>query len=110
MSTFESTEIDNYLSLFNQELDSDNNNDTITNDDNSSVIICEECDIPTITHGLDIWECPKCGSIVEQLIDNTAEWRTYPDGTKSDSIRCSAIINNLLPQSSKGTIILSNPT
>ena len=55
MSTFESTEIDNYLSLFNQELDSDNNNDTITNDDNSSVIICEECDIPTITHGLDIW-------------------------------------------------------
>jgi|TARA_B100001996_G_scaffold102823_1_gene77194 transcription initiation factor TFIIB len=109
MSKFESTEIDNYLSLFNQELDSDNN-DTITNDKNSSVIICEECDIPTITHGLDIWECPKCGSIVEQLIDNTAEWRTYPDGTKSDSIRCSAIINNLLPQSSKGTIILSNPT
>ena len=89
---------DQYISLFNQH--DSQENETIEESDNR-VIICPDCEIPTITHGLDIWECQKCGSIIEQMIDNTAERRTYPDGTKSDSVRCSAVINNLLPQSTK---------
>ena len=59
-------------------------------------------------HGLDVWECPQCGSIIEQMIDTSAGWRNYADGTKTDTVRCSAVINNLLPNSSKGTIILSS--
>jgi len=73
----------------------------------NGIIICPDCNIPTTTHGLNIWECTKCGSFVESLIDQTAEWRIYQDGTKNDTIRCSTVINELLPQSSKGTIILS---
>lgn len=79
-------------------------NDTVNN---KAIIICNDCKIPTITHGLNIWECSKCGSFVESLIDQTAEWRIYQDGIKSDTVRCSTVINELLPQSSKGTIILS---
>ena len=72
------------------------------------IVIRKECNVPTITHGLDVWECPQCGSIIEQMIDTSAEWRNYADGTKTDTVRCSAVINNLLPNSSKGTIILSS--
>ena len=72
------------------------------------VVICKDCTVPAVTHGRSTWECPKCGSIVDELIDTTAEWRLYPEGGKSENaVRCSAIVNNLLPQSSKGTIILS---
>ena len=72
------------------------------------IVICKDCNIPGTTHGLDTWECPNCGAFLEELIDNTAEWRMYPDGSRPESIRCSTVVNNLLPQSSKGTIILSN--
>tara|TARA_Y100000287_G_C14233983_1_gene363662 strand:+ start:3327 stop:4316 length:990 start_codon:yes stop_codon:yes gene_type:complete len=101
------TEIDKYALMINDIYceETDNNNDEVNI--HNKTVICKECNIPTITHGLDIWECKRCGSIVEQMIDNSAEWRTYPDGSKHDTIRCSAVINNLLPQSSKGTIILS---
>ena len=72
------------------------------------IVICKDCNVPGTTHGLDTWECPNCGVFLEELIDNTAEWRMYPDGSRPESIRCSTVVNNLLPQSSKGTIILSN--
>jgi len=75
---------------------------------NNKSIICKDCNVLGTTHGLYTWECPKCGSYLEELIDNTAEWRMYPDGIRPDTIRCSTVVNTLLPQSSKGTIILSN--
>lgn len=99
------TKIYEYESLFDLHI-----NKQSQDEEHDGIVICKECELPTITHGLDIWECTKCGSIIEVMIDNSAEWRTYPDGHKSDSIRCSAVINNLLPQASKGTIILSNNT
>jgi len=73
----------------------------------NGIVICPDCICPTVTHGLNIWECSQCGSLVDNLIDQTAEWRMYQDGIKSDTVRCSTVINDLLPQSSKGTIILS---
>jgi|UniRef100_A0A6C0AGI9 transcription initiation factor TFIIB len=99
------SKIDEYEVLF------DINGKTIQNDvedTNNKIIICKDCNIPGTTHGLDMWECPSCGAYLESLIDNSAEWRMYPDGSRPESIRCSTVVNNLLPQSSKGTIILSN--
>tara|TARA_Y100000389_G_C17452212_1_gene515642 strand:- start:364 stop:1362 length:999 start_codon:yes stop_codon:yes gene_type:complete len=75
------------------------------NDEN--IIFCAECNEPAITHGLQTWECRKCGSIVEEFIDTSAEWRQYADGNKGDLVRASTVINNLLPNSSKGTIIMN---
>ena len=109
----ESIDINKYESLFQLSVNNSNTNINLkqTNSDSKymyDVVICKDCNIPAITHGLSTWECPKCGSIVDELIDTTAEWRMYPDGGKGDnSVRCSVIVNNLLPQSSKGTIILS---
>ena len=70
--------------------------------------VVEECNLPATTHGHDIWECANCGSFMEQMIDNSAEWRNYSEDSK-DNVRCSVVINRLLPQSSKGTIILQGP-
>ncbi len=99
------SDVDKYEKLFNL----DNKSINIVDDSiQKNIIMCENCNIPATTHGLETWECPQCGIFIEELIDNSAEWRMYPDGSKPDTIRCSAIINNLLPQSSKGTIILSN--
>lgn len=73
-------------------------------------VICKDCNIPATTYGFDSWECPKCGLFLEQMIDNSAEWRNYSDEVSKDNIRCSVVINKLLPQSSKGTIMLSTNT
>jgi transcription initiation factor TFIIB len=79
--------------------------DELANDEN--VVFCSDCKIPCITHGLYQWECKKCGMILEQFIDSSAEWRQF-DGNRSDLVRASTVINNLLPDSSKGTIIMNS--
>lgn len=103
--------INQYAELFNTlQINSNtgiDNSEEKKNFNNNGIIICPDCNKPTITHGLNIWECEKCGSLVDSLIDQSAEWRIYQDGIKSDTVRCSTVINELLPQSSKGTIILS---
>lgn len=102
--------VSKYTSLFglgniSEEIASDTSPD-IAND--CRIISCRDCQIPAITHGCDTWECPKCGSMIEQLLDTSAEWKMYQDGTKSDMIRCSTVINQLLPQSSKATVIMGS--
>ena len=56
------SKIDEYEVLF------DINGKTIENDveeKNNKIIICKDCNIPGTTHGLDMWECPGCGSYLE---------------------------------------------
>lgn len=101
--------VDRYSNLFG--LDNIREDSTPKSEDIASeykVISCSDCKLPAITHGCDIWECPKCGSMLEQLLDTSAEWKMYQNGTKSDMIRCSTVINQLLPQSSKATIIMGS--
>lgn len=102
-------DVDKYICLF--DLPSSNDDvDEVSNNDNraKTAVVCEECKVPGVTHGLNNWECPCCGGFIEQLIDSGAEWRNYQDGNKQDNTRASTVINNLLPQSSKGTIIMSS--
>ena len=51
--------------------------------------------------------CLDCGLKLEDLVDNSPEWRFYgsADSKQSDPTRCGNIINPLLPKSSMGTVI-----
>lgn len=51
--------------------------------------------------------CLECGLKLEDLVDNSPEWRFYgsADSKQSDPTRCGNIINPLLPKSSMGTVI-----
>ena len=74
----------------------------------NDICVCSRCGVPGITHGLDIYECEKCGDILETRITNEAEWHNYSDG-KVDPTRCSLPVNSLLPQSSLSSIMLYSP-
>ena len=54
-----------------------------------TLISCKRCNLPGITHGFDIYECQKCGDMLETAIDQHAEWRHYGGDGKPDPARCS---------------------
>lgn len=57
--------------------------------------------------------CTDCGTILERMIDEGAEWRSY-ENTEKDTARTGSMINELLPNSSYGSITMrkrfSNPS
>jgi transcription initiation factor TFIIB len=68
------------------------------------------------THSLVIDEgqhvCEMCGTIFEQFIDESAEWRHYDDNKGDDPSRTGCATSELLPTSSYGSVIShkgSNP-
>lgn len=67
----------------------------------NNIIICKECNLPTISNGINIWECQKCGSFVEETIDATLSFneKNQLEGT---------FVSKFLPNSSKSTIMLYN--
>jgi transcription initiation factor TFIIB len=97
------TSVDKYVHLF-KPLDTTVNEVDVVN---SYVLNCNDCNLPATTHGRGLWECSNCGGIVDQILDNVAEWKSSGDGSRQDSVRCGAVHNMLLPQSSQGTIMLS---
>jgi transcription initiation factor TFIIB len=57
--------------------------------------------------------CVACGTILERIIDEGAEWRSY-ENTEKDTARTGSMINELLPNSSYGSVTMrkrfSNPS
>jgi transcription initiation factor TFIIIB Brf1 subunit/transcription initiation factor TFIIB len=49
--------------------------------------------------------CTKCGLILDQIIDEGAEWRNYEDSKGEDQCRTGFVTSDLLPESSYGSII-----
>jgi len=49
--------------------------------------------------------CTTCGSILDQVIDEGAEWRNYEDSKGEDQCRTGFVTSDLLPESSYGSII-----
>lgn len=49
--------------------------------------------------------CTNCGSILDQVIDEGAEWRNYEDSKGEDQCRTGFVTSDLLPESSYGSII-----
>jgi transcription initiation factor TFIIB len=49
--------------------------------------------------------CTSCGTILDQVIDEGAEWRNYEDSKGEDQCRTGFVTSDLLPESSYGSII-----
>ena len=70
--------------------------------------VCLECLQDTLIEGASgCYECTSCGVIGNQIIDTGAEWRFYgsEDNKSSDPTRCGMPSNELLPQSSLGSVV-----
>jgi transcription initiation factor TFIIB len=69
--------------------------------------VCNFCNSDNIVLEDDNYMCKDCNCILSRFIDNHAEWRYYghEDNKTSDPTRCGAPTNNLLPDSSLGSII-----
>lgn len=110
------TELWNVLDKFKKEIDINDsyasyefNDETETKLDKNICTFCNNND--TLINSKDgLVTCQECGSILDHIIDHTAEWRFYgcEDSKSSDPTRCGLPINELLPQSSLGSIISGN--
>ena len=68
---------------------------------------CSYCDNTELNIIDGAMVCMKCGTINDNIIDYSAEWRFYgsEDSKFSDPTRCGMPTNELLPQSSLGSTI-----
>jgi len=91
-------EVEKYEKLFGL-----NEPEVLIDDDEflkNNIIICKDCNLPTISNGNNIWECKTCGCFIEETIDTTLSFnaRNELEGTS---------ISKFLPNSSKSTIMLN---
>lgn len=93
------------LKNINTIVDTGNNNNTNTNNNN-----CDFCPKggAVILHPKDgLYVCMQCNVVADRVIDGGAEWRCFANDSsfRADPTRCGMPINNLLPESSMGTMI-----
>lgn len=71
--------------------------------------ICEHCKSTRLAMDEGHIICLSCGTISDRQIDEGMEWRYYgyEDSKSTNPTRCGMPINDLLPESSLGTIISS---
>ena len=69
--------------------------------------ICSHCSSQKLILDEGNYVCTECGTLFDRFIDTTAEWRYYghEDSKTSDPTRCGLPTNELLPESSLGTMI-----
>jgi transcription initiation factor TFIIB len=74
-------------------------------DDNTE--FCSHCSSTRLLLDGGNYICQDCGTFFDRFIDTNAEWRYYghDDNKTSDPTRCGLPTNDLLPESSLGTII-----
>jgi transcription initiation factor TFIIIB Brf1 subunit/transcription initiation factor TFIIB len=82
--------------------------DAWTEDVESEQKDCKFCNDPDYQDHDDIITCIKCGSVLERLLDMGAEYRFFSNDDKGggDPCRVGAPIDQRLPDSGLGTIIL----
>ena len=68
---------------------------------------CSNCDGDEVILDEGNYVCKQCGDILSRFIDMGAEWRFYgnDDSKGSDPTRCGLPMNDLLPDSSLGSVI-----
>ena len=84
----------------------DNNEvkDSLDSDENT---VCSTCKSDSLFSDKGMHICINCGTVQDRVLDSSAEWRFYgsDDSKSSDPTRCGLPINNLLPESSLGSVI-----
>lgn len=70
---------------------------------------CPYCEDESVVLEDGNYICTTCSSVTNRFIDNSAEWRYYgaEDNKSSDPTRCGMPVNDLLPNSSLGSVISS---
>lgn len=70
-------------------------------------VLCKVCCAIDVILDDGNYICRKCGTINERFIDTSAEWRYYgcDDSKGNDPTRCGLPTNELLPDSSLGSLI-----
>lgn len=70
--------------------------------------VCDGCKGPVILEDGNFF-CRACNTVTGRFIDANAEWRYYgaEDNKSSDPTRCGMPVNDLLPESSLGSLISS---
>lgn len=68
---------------------------------------CHHCSSTNVILDEGNYVCLSCGTLYDRFIDTNAEWRYYghEDSKTSDPTRCGLPTNELLPDSSLGTMI-----
>lgn len=69
--------------------------------------VCEFCGSLNVILEEGNYMCKSCHSITNRFIDSNAEWRYYgaEDSKSTDPTRCGMPVNELLPDSSLGSVI-----
>lgn len=69
--------------------------------------LCEYCNTKSVVLEEGNFFCKSCCNIINRFIDSNAEWRYYgaDDNKGSDPSRCGMPVNDLLPESSLGSLI-----
>jgi transcription initiation factor TFIIB len=85
--------------------------DDVINDQGGERCVCVVCGhAGHIVLEMGEYVCKLCNHINDRFIDSSAEWRFFADDNKaSDMTRCGLPTNELLPQSSLGTMIGHTP-
>lgn len=83
------------------------NTKEIAENASGEVPACAHCSSIKLILDEGNYVCLDCGTIYDRLIDQNAEWRYYghEDSKSSDPSRCGLPTNDLLPDSSLGTMI-----
>jgi hypothetical protein len=90
-----------------QSLDQDTSTSSQSPSSSPDESICKHCGSCILMLEDGNYVCRDCGTVCDRYIDSHAEWRYYghEDSKHSDPTRCGLPTNELLPESSLGTII-----
>lgn len=95
-------DIDDFWDLLTSLKSGTNNKKLDVNED----ILCNYCGSDNIVLEDGNYFCKSCNTLLDRYIDSHAEWRYFGgDDGKLDPNRCGLPVNDLLPESSLGSII-----
>lgn len=105
MQNLEDDELLNLIDTIQLSFDEENKNSLSTNDDEETSMC--SCGSINIVKDDNVYTCKDCCSIVNKVIDFSAEWRYYggDDSRYVDPSRCGMPTNVLLPKSSLGSVV-----
>ena len=89
--------------LFDNAYDDTNMNKVDNIRDKNTCLNCKKSGFMTEDTTSGFIVCTNCAHVADKIVDDKPEWHTNDDGVSN--ARCSGVVNQLLPQSSIGTVM-----
>lgn len=105
---YDSEDPDDVWTMFDRiKLDDDVNDKKQSTDAAIKELQCSHCNSTDLHIDEGNYVCQKCSAIVCRYLDSSAEWRCFQseDSKNTDITRCGGPTNDLLPNSSLGSVI-----